>query len=178
MIKNEKKTGITPQTLVYDLLTEYPELEEKLIEIAPVFVKLRNPVLRRTIAKITTLKQAAIVADLSLADLINSLRKAAGEDTLLNEVKPEVKNGSPAPDWVENSVVSVTYDAREDLQNGSHPLARIMGEISKLENDQHYVLITPFNPAPLIQKVQDKGFETWTRSDNGRVETFIKRGTA
>ena len=35
---------ITPRTKVYELLQAYPELEDLLIELAPVFKKLKNPV--------------------------------------------------------------------------------------------------------------------------------------
>jgi hypothetical protein len=57
---------ITPETKIYDLLEAYPQLENKLITIAPVFSKLKNPVLRRTITRVTALKQAAIVGNVSL----------------------------------------------------------------------------------------------------------------
>ncbi|MHC4830644.1 MAG: DUF1858 domain-containing protein [Planctomycetota bacterium] len=42
---------ITPETKVAQLLQHYPELEETLIAMAPAFKKLRNPVLRRSVAK-------------------------------------------------------------------------------------------------------------------------------
>lgn len=44
---------INPKTKVLELLEAYPELEPKLIEVVPSFNKLKNPLLRRTIARIT-----------------------------------------------------------------------------------------------------------------------------
>jgi hypothetical protein len=175
MITSENKVDITPRTLVYDLLTAYPELEDKLIEIAPVFIKLKNPVLRKTIAKITTLKQASVVAGIGLADLINSLRTAAGQQSYIDgePVSSEVNN--KLPEWILISTPDLTYDAVDDLNNGVHPLAKVMGDISRLSDKQLYKLITPFNPAPLIQKVKDKGFSVWTRELNGNTETFITK---
>ncbi len=55
----QNKLIITPQTKVKELLDAYPELEPVLIDMAPAFKKLRNPVLRRTIARVTSIKQAA-----------------------------------------------------------------------------------------------------------------------
>ena len=55
------KLIITPKTRIYDLLKAYPELEETLIGSAPEFKKLRNPVLRKTITRITNISQAAII---------------------------------------------------------------------------------------------------------------------
>jgi hypothetical protein len=46
---------ITPQTKVGELLDAFPELENVLIQIAPPFKKLRNPILRRTVARVTRL---------------------------------------------------------------------------------------------------------------------------
>lgn len=59
-----EKLIITPKTKVFELLLAYPELEALLIEMAPVFKKLQNPVLRRTIARVTTLQQAAQVGEI------------------------------------------------------------------------------------------------------------------
>ena len=50
---------ITPKTKVMQLLDAYPALESLLIETIPAFEKLRNPVLRKTVARITSLQQAA-----------------------------------------------------------------------------------------------------------------------
>jgi len=72
------KTDINLQTKVANLLESYPELEDILMELSPVFSKLKNPVLRRTIAKVTSLQQAAGVAGISPPLLIQKLRKAAG----------------------------------------------------------------------------------------------------
>ncbi|WP_297095775.1 DUF1858 domain-containing protein [uncultured Draconibacterium sp.] len=56
-----EKLIITPKTKIFDLLEAYPQLEDVLIRAAPPFKKLRNPVLRKTITKITTLSQAATI---------------------------------------------------------------------------------------------------------------------
>ena len=43
---------ITPSTKVNELLYAFPKLEETLIGIALPFKKLRNPFLRRSVAKV------------------------------------------------------------------------------------------------------------------------------
>ena len=42
---------IGPETTIGALLEAYPELEGILVEMAPAFAKLRNPVVRRTVAQ-------------------------------------------------------------------------------------------------------------------------------
>jgi len=65
---------ITPKTKIYDLLEAYPQLEDPLITAAPQFKKLKNPILRRTIARVTTLSQAATIGGIRVEDLVNALR--------------------------------------------------------------------------------------------------------
>lgn len=170
-----KKLQITPQTVVADLLNEYPMLEDKLIEIAPVFKKLKNPVLRKTIAKVTSLKQAAVIGNVSLPDLINKLRKEIGQETLTS-AKEEVRVNSEKPDWVTEKDIKLTYDAREDLENGVHPVSKVVKDIETISGDEIYLLITPFIPLPLIDIVNKKGFTAHSeKTDENRFCTFIKR---
>lgn len=167
------KLDITPQTLVGDLLSNYPELEDKLIEIAPVFSKLKNPILRRTIAKVTTLKQASVIGNISVAELINTLRKEANQ----SEIKIETENILiKKPDWIKNENIKFEYDASLDLENGIHPAAKVTKEILQLNNNEIYLLITPFVPAPLIKIIEEKGFHVYTeRINESTVYNYIKK---
>jgi hypothetical protein len=154
------KFDITPQTIVVDLLKIYPELEDKLIEIAPVFSKLKNPILRRTIAKVTSLKQASVVANISVAELINSLRKAVNQNEVQLNEQNEASDGIPG--WISKEKIKIEYDACLDLENGIHPVGKVTKDILGLEADDVYLLITPFVPAPLIKIVEEKGFKTFS----------------
>lgn len=73
------RPDIIPDMKVGELLRSYPKLEEELVAITPAFEKLRNPVLRRTVARITTLRQAASVGGVSLGEIIGRLRVSAGQ---------------------------------------------------------------------------------------------------
>ena len=106
-----ERPAITPDMKVGALLEAYPELEEVLIELAPVFAKLRNPVLRRTVAKVTTLRQAASVGGLSLGDMIGRLRSAAGcSDEWRDEDSDDTEAGRPA--WMDGCKRSMMRDRR------------------------------------------------------------------
>jgi hypothetical protein len=153
---------ITPETNIADLLESYPELEEKLIELAPVFKKLKNPVMRKTIAKVTSLKQASVVGNINIGVLITELRKAAGIEQPFMEEQNNKPYENNKPAWASVKNAAVIYDARHDLENGVHPLAKVMKETSELKDDAVYLLITPFTPAPLIEKLQQKGFEVYS----------------
>ena len=161
---------ITPDTKIYELLEAYPKLEAKLIETAPVFSKLKNPVLRKTITKVTSLKQAALVANISLNHLVNELRKEAGQFSQTFSSESEIqKKGSNRPQKIKQ-----VYDASSDIEKGNHPLAFVMKEIQLLEKNEAFQLVTPFYPAPLIEKVKEKGFNVETENDStGKFNNFI-----
>jgi hypothetical protein len=76
-----EKPIITPKTKVGELLDAFPQLEGSLIEMAPAFIKLRNPLLRRTIARVATLQQAALTGDVPVGELVRRLREEAGQST-------------------------------------------------------------------------------------------------
>ena len=59
---------ITPKTKVFQLIETYPQLEDVLIDYVPAFKKLKNPVLRKTVAKIATLQQAASVGGVKVEE--------------------------------------------------------------------------------------------------------------
>jgi len=67
---------ITPSVTVKSLLDAYPELEDVLINIAPPFKKLKNPLLRKSVAKVATIKHIASVGGIPLDELINKIREA------------------------------------------------------------------------------------------------------
>lgn len=160
----KSKLEITPQTIVADLLKAYPELEDKLIEIAPVFVKLKNPILKKTIAKVTTLKQASVVGGVSLGDLINKLRNEVSQTGM--KIDDEAVQKKSKPNWVEENKTKIEYDASTDLEQGRHPVAKVTKEVNDLSEGENYLLITPFIPSPLIKIIEEKGFKTYTEKQN------------
>ena len=68
------KLIISPKTKVLQLIEAYPQLEDTLIDYVPAFRKLKNPILRNTVAKITTLQQAATIGNVKVEELINLFR--------------------------------------------------------------------------------------------------------
>lgn len=150
---------ITPKTKVAELLKTYPQLEDLLIEITPVFSKLKNPVLRNTIAKVTSLQQAALVGGVSIAVMINKLRGAVGQTGL--NLSDEKNDSEDKPDWYDDKIISNTVDLRPLVNEGQHPIGLVFEELAKLEKGKILVVIMPFFPAPMIDKTKDKGFQVY-----------------
>ncbi len=64
---------LNAKTKIDDLLKQYPFLLDFLITLSPAFKNLKNPVMRKTIGKVASLKKAAGIGGLEVENLISSL---------------------------------------------------------------------------------------------------------
>jgi len=174
-----EKTDITPETKIGALLDAYPGLEEVLIAQAPIFKNLKNPVLRKTVAKVATVERAAQMAGLKPRDLVNTLRVAAGLSALEDGARGD--KGIPEtmelePPWVETFQLQETIDADAILAAGQAPLPGVMRHANALEGDTMFRIVSSFRPTPLIDTLRDKGYKTYTRALGAeKFETFVSR---
>lgn len=153
------KLIINPKTKVYDLLEAYPELENLLIEKVPTFEKLKNPVLRKTIARITSLQQAAVIGNIPIDKLINFLRNEVGQTNL--QIENEMNYVMNKPEWFTSEKIAKSLDARPMLEAGEHPVNQVIADLKQLNEGEIYELTTPFLPAPLIDKASSLNFKHW-----------------
>lgn len=156
-----ERPDITPDMKVGELLRFYPELEDELVAVAPTFEKLRNPVLRRTVAKVTTLRQAARVGGVTVGEIIGRLRCAAGLEEPWRGDEGE-SGSAERPSWVDDVTVVETRDLRPEIEAGDHPLPVVMGLVRELAPGQALLLVTPFVPAPMIDRITGEGLLAWT----------------
>jgi hypothetical protein len=154
-------TLITPKTKIFELLQKYPQLEDYLVEAAPEFRKLRNPVLRNTVARITSLAQAAIIGGLPVEDLVNRLRKKVGQDTASFGHDQQSNYTIDCPAWFNGSNVIKTIDIREMINHGEQPVHEVLGQLQSIRSTEILEVIAPFVPAPLLDKSLSLGFRHW-----------------
>ncbi len=150
---------ITPKTKVLQLIEHYPQLEDVLIEYTPAFKKLKNPVLRRTVAKIATLQQAASIGNVKVEELINRLRREVGQD-LLKDAEDTPYNLSK-PGWFNEADIVNEIDISETLAEGEQPVNLVIADLKSLPDGKIYKLKAPFVPAPLIDKALSLNIEHW-----------------
>ncbi|MBV2246461.1 MAG: DUF1858 domain-containing protein [Lentimicrobium sp.] len=161
----ENQLIITPKTKVLQLIETYPQLEETLIGYVPAFEKLKNPLLRKTVARIATLQQAAAIGNVSVDELINKLRNEIGQD-LMNQEENTTYN-QHKPDWFNESLIAGQLDARAMLTAGEHPVNQVIADLKQLEKGKIYQLTAPFLPAPLIDKASSLNFDHWVSKGAG-----------
>ncbi len=172
---NTEKLIITPKTKVGEVLDAYPQLEAVLLELSPSFAKLKNPILRKTVAKVASLQQAAVVGGLKVDELVNRLRKEVGQGTL-NETAGEGSYISQTrPEWFNEAKIKQRFDATPVINSGGSPMAEILKIAQNLNPGEILELKTPFVPAPIIDLLTGKGFKTFSLEKGGVVLTYVGR---
>ena len=169
----ESKIIISPRTKIGELLDAYPELEPVLMGMSPAFEKLKNPILRKTVAKVATLQQVSVVGGVNIDEMIRILRKNAGQDvtgiTSDNQVSPDPE----IPDWFDNAKIKERFDASPIINSGESPMKEILHLVSLLKPGEIFELQTPFTPAPIIDMLKEKKFKIHTIVNNNNVLTYI-----
>lgn len=84
---------------------------------------------------------------------------------------------SERPDWLHESDIEEKLDAREMLAAGGHPLDQVLAGIQQLGPGKIFLLISPFTPEPMIEKVRNAGDLAWSeQAGPGEFRTYFKRG--
>ena len=167
---------ILPSTNVGDLLDRYPQLEAVLIELAPPFKKLRNPLLRRGVAKVASLKQAAAVGGMAVEELVNKLRSVVGQAPLDSlDSRESISYLSPQPEWFTTSRVVASLDERTS-EEAKMPIVEVLQEAARLRAGEMLELITTFVPAPGIEIMKSKGLRVWSvRQGPELIRTYVSK---
>jgi hypothetical protein len=169
----ETKITISPKTKVGELLDAYPQLEPVLMAMSPAFEKLKNPVLRKTVAKVATLQQISVVGGVKIEEMIRILRKEAGQSEGESGFENHEYQSADIPDWFDNSRITDRFDATLAINAGESPMNEILHRSGLLKPGEIFELQTPFTPAPIIDMLNAKKYKTHTIVDNKRVLTFI-----
>lgn len=159
---------ITPQTKIGELLDKYPQLEEALIAVAPAFKKLQNPVLRKTVAKVTSIAQAARIGGIDVGVLVSRLRREAGQEDSACELASKAGGSTVTnerSEWFAPERIVNSLDVRPLIEKGEHPIGKVFGMLDKLAPGEIFELVTPFEPAPIIDQATAKGFGVWCHQD-------------
>ena len=172
---DNKNLLITPKTKIGELLEAYPELEPVLFDLAPEFKKLKNPILRKTVGKVATLQQAASLAGIPVMEIINTLRAEVGQE-ISDKIEDQGNIIYEKPGWFEEQRVKQHFDATQLINSGEHPMQEVFTRLEKTGENEIFLLITPFVPAPIIELITKKGFAHYCRKINeNEIHTYFKQ---
>lgn len=172
---NGPKLIISPKTKVGELLDAFPQLEDVLLELSPSFAKLKNPILRKTVARVASLQQAAIVGGLKVDELVNRLRKEVGQDLFSGGAENAQYLVASPPDWFDATRIAQRFDASSIINAGGSPMAEILSLSQKLRPGEILELKTPFVPAPIIDMLTDKGFKSFSLQNGEETLNYFEK---
>ena len=167
---------ILPSTKVAALLAHYPQLEDVLIGIAPPFKKLKNPLLRKGVAKVASLKHAAAVGGIAVEDLVNKLRAAVDQAALAEK---EAIDGdsyfTSQPEWFSSAKIVKSIDERTAPED-KMPIVIVMQEAAHLRPGEILELVTNFLPAPGIDVMKKRNLRVWSVRENScLIRTYVSQ---
>jgi uncharacterized protein (DUF2249 family) len=176
------------------VLARDEELVEVFVAAAPAFSRLRNPGLRRVMARLVTVEQAAGIAGIDADALVEALNQAfergpAGEEALPSSPSSFKETHYPVPDTLSKPEVLerispdlvVDCDVREDLRTGKEPFARIMAARRSLPEGGVLLVRAIFEPVPLYRVMAQHGLDHWTQKlgeEDWRVWFFAAQTAA
>lgn len=157
---------ITGSERVSEVLARDESLVDVFIRHSPHFEKLRSTKLRKMMAKLVTVEQAARVAGVSTQALVDDLNRTLGLASVSGADESETASLELTSAHPIDAPV-VELDVREDLRSGREPFSRIMGAVAALAPNAVLHLRAIFEPAPLYAVLRKRGFEYETQCHAG-----------
>jgi uncharacterized protein (DUF2249 family) len=158
---------VAPGDRVSDVLARDEALVEVFVRQSPHFAKLRSRTMRRIMARLVTVEDAARMAGADAAALVGELNAALGiaaepgaasgrrgEDGTIGSVLPEASGATGRPAGAR--VVEV--DVREDLRAGREPFSKILAAVHEVGAGEVLWLRATFEPVPLYSVLGKRGF--------------------
>lgn len=152
---------IRAEDRVAAVLAQDERLLDVFIAASPAFSKLRSSAMRKTMARLVTVEQAARIAGVEPGLLVDRLNEA-------------MRGAAPSTDWSSTAATAslppvptaltalpaariVDLDVREDLRAGKEPFGRILEAVRALPTGSVLRVRAIFEPAPLYPVLAKHG---------------------
>ncbi|MFN4215782.1 MAG: DUF1858 domain-containing protein [Brevinematales bacterium] len=166
---------ITAEDTIYDIVTRYPEVKKRLLELSPRYERLNNPLLFQMVARSTTVKKAAALGNIYLREMLYQLNEAIGlgEEYLQQEkqataslsINQENLLPQEKPIWWEKRNLFSLLDVR----GKSHPFEEIITVAKNLKPGEGLLIYQEFIPYPLIDYLKTQGYEIYVEKEETQV---------
>jgi uncharacterized protein (DUF2249 family) len=179
---------IRPGDRVADVIDRDARLIDVFAGAAPAFERLRKPGMRRVMARLVTVEQAARMAGIDADELVARLNH--GHRMLTPEPESDMTDSLPvlSPQATAARPAGLTdldhsrivdLDVRAELRAGEEPFSKIMAARRDLADGAVLRLRAIFEPVPLYAVLRKHGFEHWTErlSDDDWIVWFYRPGT-
>ncbi|MFP4623313.1 MAG: DUF2249 domain-containing protein [Gemmatimonadota bacterium] len=159
---------ITADDRVADVIARDEGLIDVFESVSPAFRRLRNPAMRKVMARLATVAQAARVAGVDEAELLARLNGAGSSSTSnagpgrIPETGGYMADERPEALQAIDEEKVIELDVREDLRQGKEPFSRIMAAKQEVPAGGALRLRAIFEPAPLYAVLAKQGFRHHT----------------
>lgn len=158
-MKPDQGAPVRATDRVSDVLVRDEALLEVFVGYAPHFAKLRNRTMRRVMARLVTVEQAARMAGVEVEGLLEALNQALGITATDRPAAPlAASREEPVPQHRPIEANEIVLDVREALRAGREPFSMIMRAVNTLAPTDVLRLRTTFEPVPLFQVLAKRGF--------------------
>lgn len=166
--------NINAHTKIGELIKHNPAALDAIVSLSTRFHKLRNPVLRKLMANRTSIETAARMGGITVDDFFKSLVPLGFKPGSAAVEKKSAQLPAFLLTIQQENVHDL--DVRPLLSEGNDPLKQILKVISTIEAGHVLKLINSFEPVPLINLLQSKGFEAYAEHiDEELVNTYFYR---
>jgi hypothetical protein len=168
--KPRKNVLIVPNAKVGDLIEAWPETLDVLLQMG--FEPLRNPIARRTVAKLFTLEQAAAFKSMPIETLLHQLKVAIGQ------AKPE--DGPALPSTPTSSMATRTSPVGLPIAGPAGPVAGPGDtDVPELDGDVRVLGLVPCPVRGILVEAFDRFAGKLTASSGKRIAWWMAgEGTA
>ena len=181
---------ITRTDRVSTVIARDETLIDVFVSLSPAFERLRRPGMRKVMARLVTVEQAARVAGVDAEELVTRLNAhgAAASPPPVASADPSsctisaestargtATSGTAAPPDALARIPAeriVTLDVRDELRAGREPFSLIMAARRGVPDGGALCVRAIFEPVPLYAVMKRQGFDHWTErldADDWRV---------
>ncbi|HEY5945150.1 MAG TPA: DUF2249 domain-containing protein [Kofleriaceae bacterium] len=186
-------TRIVAGDRVAAVLARDARLLEVFVAASPAFEKLRSAAMRKTMARLVTVEQAARIAGIDANDLVERLNQVlGGAEPVATAPSPTAPELPPIPEPLRALPAErvVDCDVREELRAGIEPFRRILDAARALPENSVLRVRAIFEPAPLYavlarqglahatERLADDDWRVWFYRDNAAVAAAPPAATA
>lgn len=166
---------IDRSTTIKALLDEKGEaVIEALVNLNKNFGKLKNPVLRKLLAKRVSIEDACRIAGCNVPDFLHRMASIGFSLKEAETIERDISSYFVLPRGLD----IIDFDVRPILASDKDPLKDILQKLKSLRSNECLRVINSFEPTPLISLVRNKGFQTCCeRQDPDLVFTYFFRET-
>ncbi len=162
---------INKHSKISDIINCNAEAIHAIARVNQNFRKLKNPILRRLLARHITIEDAAKIGNTNANTLLQTLEQI-GFDVEYEQNNTEIDLNEKNIKM--NNKTVIEFDARPMLAGGTDPFNAIAEKTKVLKPEEALLVINTFEPIPLINKYEANGWKTKVeRPEDGSIRTYF-----